>query len=88
MDITDKGIQAFLRRIDTRLVRGFEELGVTVIDSDGWFKVDHTKSIIHITSKGKSLSTIQITMRQAGCVAGQLYGIYFENKYMGEILYE
>lgn len=63
----DKQVITRLQRIESRLVRGFDELGVRVQDDADWFSVDHARRIITLTTMAKSVSSIRMAMVRAGC---------------------
>jgi hypothetical protein len=75
-----------LQRIESRLVRGFSELGVRVTDDEDWFVVDHSSKTISLKSSGKSIASIEIAMRAAGCEVGSMYDLLIAGDRTGTLL--
>ena len=73
LQIDQRHIMERLQRMESRLIRGFGELGVRVCDDSEWFSVDVDQKIVHLKSNGKSLASIELAMRAAGCVVGDAY---------------
>lgn len=81
---TDKDTTERLQRIESRVVRGFESLGILVTDTADWFKVEGTT--ITLKSGGKTISAIQIAMRKAGCPEDTPYVLNVAGKPIGSVL--
>ena len=88
MNDQNKEIQNVLRRMETRIVRGFEGLGISVADTAGWITANHEKKHLYINSKGKSLVGLQIAMRELGCPAGVYYEIHSAGQVLGTFMSE
>ena len=73
LQIHQRNFMERLQRLESRLVRGFEELGVRVCDDAEWFSVDINQKTVHLKSNGKSLASIELAMHAAGCVVGDVY---------------
>lgn len=55
-----------LQRIETRLVAGFEELGVSVTSPEDWCKVDHAEHRVYLRGPSRSIRAIQLAITAAG----------------------
>lgn len=78
MSADDKVARAIferLQRIETRVVRGFTELGVVVVDDDDWCRVDNDRSEIHLKGAARSIKSIQLALQSAGGTPGGSYDV-------------
>ena len=76
----DKELLRTLSRIETKLVRFAEELGVdTDVDPD-WITVHRANSTIILTTLGRSLLVIRSEALKRGAVKGAPYTVWFEGK--------
>lgn len=78
MNMEDKTIRAFferLQRIETRIVRGFAELGVGVTDDEDWCRVDKGRREIYLKGAGRSIKSIQLALANAECKKGDTYDV-------------
>ena len=78
----DKGMRALferLQRIETRMVVGFEQLGVSVTSPEDWCTVDPVKHSVHLKGAGRSLKSIQLAIAAAGGDDG-LYAVFCNGK--------
>lgn len=69
MELDDKTVKALferLQRTESRVVRGFTELGVVVTDDDDWCRVDNERREVHINGTGRSIRSIQMAIIQTG----------------------
>ncbi len=78
-----------LKRIESKLVRGFEELGVgTEVDSN-WLSVDNRSKSVTITTMGRSLKVIQQRMKERGASNyGDWYIILFRGDVVANVLFD
>jgi uncharacterized membrane protein len=86
--ISEKALMDRLQRIESRMVRGFSEMGVRVTDDDDWFKVNEDTSEVLLKSPGKSIASIWLAMRAAGCRAGKQYHLKIRGEYVGSLYVE
>lgn len=74
-------------RIESRLVRGFEEIGVDLSVETGWLTVNNEKQEVYINSLGRSFSVMLNTMKENGANRfGQAYDIIYKNELVGTIV--
>jgi hypothetical protein len=55
-----------LVRIESKLVRGFEELGVNIDKDENWVTVDDASRTVYISTLGRSLTVLLSDMARAG----------------------
>lgn len=60
-DVTNR-----LTRIESKLVRGFEELGIATDKRDDWLTVDNEARIVYVDTIGRSLMVLLSDMARAG----------------------
>ncbi len=80
----------FLRitRIETKLARGFEEMGIDIAEKNDWVTIDLNKKSIHLKTIGRSLMVLQKVMAQNGVrKIGEEFTIYYKNQYFGSIVF-
>ncbi len=63
---TMNDLEQRLRRMETRLVRGFEELGIDLDVDDDWLTVDEPSRTIYVSTLGRSLVVIRREARRRG----------------------
>ena len=76
-----------LVRIESKLVRGFEEIGVDLgVDKD-WLTVNNERLEVHIKSLGRSFIVILNTMKEKGANRfGQAYDVIYKDELVGSIM--
>ena len=52
-------IEKIVKRLETKVMRGFEELGVDVLAEEGWLTVDDASRTIYVSSTGRSFSLMK-----------------------------
>ena len=78
----DKGMRALferLQRIETRLVAGFESMGVSVTSPEDWCKVDPVRHSVYLKGPSRSLKSIQLAIHAAGGDDG-LFAVFVNGK--------
>jgi hypothetical protein len=61
-----RDIRTRLIRLESKLVRGFEELGVSLeVDAD-WLSVDDASNIVYLSTLGRSLTVVLQEMKARG----------------------
>lgn len=65
-----------LQRIESRVVRGFTELGVVVCDDTDWIRVDVERREVHMKGLGRSIRAIQIAIINAGGYDKNSYRVF------------
>lgn len=63
---TINDLDARLRRMETRLVRGFEEMGIDLDVQDDWLTVDESSRTIFLSTMGRSLLVVRKEARRRG----------------------
>lgn len=75
-------------RLESRLVRGFEELGVNIDNEHDWLTVDDPQRIVYISTLGRSLSVILIDMVRRGATqVGKTYELVHKGDTVGHIVF-
>ena len=74
-----------LGRIETRIMRGFEEIGVDLYDRKDWLSVDEPSSTIYVSTMGRSLQVINNTAKKQGAVLKKNYEIVWRGQVMATI---
>lgn len=69
-----------LQRIETRLVRGFGEMGVKVVDDEDWCNVDIERLEIHLKGLGRNIRSIQLAIASAGGCSGDYYDVIVDGE--------
>ena len=75
-----------LIRIESKLVRGFEELGINIDSDEQWIDINDDKKTINLNTLGRSLMVIYNTANLSDSHPKEAYSLYFKNKLIGEIL--
>lgn len=87
--MNDKQVTAVfdrLQRLETRMVRGFTELGVVVTDDEDWFEVDHVLHSVTVSGASKSIRAIQLALAKSSATPGEVYELFVGDEYTGTIL--
>lgn len=69
-----------LTRIETRMMRGFEALGVNVKATPGWMLVDEVTQTIVLNSDHYTLYAINEELDRLGVVTNGQYEVKFQNR--------
>jgi hypothetical protein len=78
-----------LIRIESKLVRGFEELGVSLDVDKEWLTVEDETNTVYVSTMGRSIQVIVQEMKARGATKeGEFYDIVKSGKVVGYILYE
>ncbi len=76
-----------LRRIETKLVRGFEELGVDTESHADWLSVDDPSRTIYVSTQGRSLQVIRNVAKQRGATqVGKPYELVQKGNVIGTLV--
>ena len=75
-----------LIRIESKLVRGFEELGINIDSDEQWIDINDDDKTINLNTLGRSLMVIYNTVNISDSHPKEPYSLYFKNKLIGEIL--
>jgi len=83
----DKELIKRLLRIETKLVRGFEELGVNIDKDDQWLSVDDPSNVVYVSTIGRSMTVLLSDMARMGATKyGQTYDIVHRGEVIGSIV--
>lgn len=84
MNITNhKELVNRLTRIETKLVRGFEELGVNIDKDNEWITVDDESRVVYISTLGRSMTVMLSDMARLGATK---YGSEYDVVHRGELI--
>jgi hypothetical protein len=79
---------ARLTRIESKLVRGFEELGVSLDVDPEWMTVDDDANTVYVSTIGRSLVVVIQEMKARGATkVGQHYEIVHGGQVVASVLY-
>lgn len=75
-----------LTRIESKLVRGFEELGIST-DKDGeWLTVDDDARVVYVSTIGRSLMVLLTDMARLGATHfGQSYEVVHKGEAIAHV---
>lgn len=77
-----------LTRMESKLVRGFEELGVNIDKDHDWLSVDDASNTVYIATLGRSLMVTLSDMQRMGATkSGQHYDLVHKGEVVGTVLY-
>lgn len=84
----DRDVMARLVRIESKLVRGFEELGVNIDTTSDWLRVDDLQRVVYINTLGRSLAVLLTDMARNGATQiGKEYDIVHAGDLIGTIVF-
>jgi len=73
-----------LQRLETRLVAGFEELGVIVTVPENWCKVENNEHRVYLRGPSRSIRSIQLAIAAAGG-DNEFYLVMFEGEVIATV---
>jgi hypothetical protein len=77
-----------LIRIESKLVRGFEEIGVNIDKDANWLSVDNASRVVYIATLGRSMTVILSDMAREGAThTGEVYELIHKGDVVGTILF-
>lgn len=86
--MNDKDVINRLIRIESKLVRGFEELGVNIGSSNDWLTVDDPARTVFVSTLGRSLTVMLNDMDRAGATqVGKGYEIVHKGDIVGTVIF-
>tara|TARA_B110000977_G_scaffold90910_1_gene120700 strand:+ start:4816 stop:5100 length:285 start_codon:yes stop_codon:yes gene_type:complete len=84
-----KELHSRMARIESKLVRGFEELGVNITTSHDWLTVDDTQRTVYISTLGRSLMVILSDMGRRGATQiGKEYTLIHQGNGVGSVVFK
>lgn len=88
MQNADRDLKNHLIRLESKLVRGFEELGINIDKDPDWMVVDDDAGVVYVTTLGRSLMVMLADMRRKGASReGYSYDIIFKDSKIGTVIY-
>lgn len=85
----EREIMNRLVRVESKLVRGFEELGVNIDGDEKWLSVDDPAREVLVSTLGRSLLVTLSDMKRAGATqVGKHYDIVHRGDVVGSLLYQ
>ena len=88
MSISDNTTTRLIR-LESKLVRGFEELGVSLDADRDWITVDDDSQTVYISTMGRSLTVIMQEMKARGATRiGHEYEIVHGGRNVATVVYE
>lgn len=77
-----------INRIETKLTRFAEELGVNIVSDPDWLTVNDSTRTVYISTLGRSLSVMLHDMKRQGATkVGQYYDIIHRGDAVGQIVF-
>lgn len=84
-----KELRTRLIRLESKLVRGFEELGVSLDVDRDWLSVDDAANIVYVATLGRSLTVILQEMKARGATKiGQEYELVHKGETICMLTYQ
>jgi hypothetical protein len=84
-----KDIMYRLTRIETKLVRGFEELGVNIDQDREWLSVDEENLVVYVSTLGRSMTVVLSDMARAGAKSvDKFYDVVHRGEVVGSICFK
>lgn len=78
-----------LVRIESKLVRGFEELGVNIDKDADWLTVDDPSRTVFISTTGRSLTVLLSDMVRAGATqVGKEYEVVYKGEVVATVVFQ
>jgi predicted RNA-binding protein with PUA domain len=77
-----------LVRVESKLVRGFEELGVNIDKDNDWLTVDDNARVIYVSTLGRSLTVMLTDMGRNGAThVDKEYEIIHKGEVVGTVMF-
>lgn len=77
-----------LMRVETKLTRGFEELGVNIDADNAWLTLDEEQRVVYVATMGRSMTVLLSDMARAGAQQeGKLYDIVHRGDVVGTVVF-
>lgn len=85
----NKYLEQRLIRLETKLVRGFEEMGINIDSDQDWIRVDEANARVYMRTMSRSMKVLLATMQRLGARRfGEEYKLFVNNNYFGSILFK
>lgn len=83
-----RDLQSKATRTETKLVRGFEELGVNISTGDDWLTVDDVERTVTVTTLGRSTLVMLTDMARRGATqVGKEYTVLHRGRVAGSVVF-
>lgn len=83
----ERDVMNRLVRVESKLVRGFEELGVNIDADSDWLTVDDAARVVYIATLGRSLTVMLSDMARMGATEfGKAYDIVHRGDLVGTVI--
>lgn len=87
MTVFEQDVINRLVRVESKLVRGFEELGVNIASRDDWISVDEPARTVYVSTLGRSLTVMLNDMARGGAAQwGKAYDIVHKGDVVGTVV--
>lgn len=85
---TERDLMGRVMRIETKLTRGFEELGVNIDADTEWLTLDESQCVVYVATMGRSMTVLLSDMARAGAQQeGKQYDIVHRGEVVGSIVF-
>jgi len=85
---TERELLNRVTRVESKLVRGFEELGINVDKEADWLTVDNVAHVVYIATMSRSLQVILNDMGREGAThIGDVYVLVHKGEEVGSVVY-
>jgi len=74
-----------LARIETKLVRFAEEMGIDISSERDTVTVDCKKKVFYLSNRGRSLFVLQKEAKRQGAEEGDRYDLVYKRRSIGEL---
>lgn len=84
----ERDMMGRVMRIETKLTRGFEELGVNIDADNEWLTLDEEQRVVYVSTLGRSMTVLLSDMARAGAKqVGHVYDIVHRGDVVGTIVF-
>lgn len=82
----EEDVKKRLTRMESRLVRGFEELGVNTEQDSDWISVDDASRTVYVSTIGRSLVVLMQEMARKGATHnGEVYDVVHQGQIIAHV---
>lgn len=84
----ERDLMGRVMRIETKLTRGFEELGVNIDADTEWLTLDEEQRVVYVATLGRSMTVLLSDMARAGAKQeGLVYDIVHRGDVVGTVVF-
>jgi CRP-like cAMP-binding protein len=84
----ERDVMSRLMRVETKLTRGFEELGVNIDADTEWLTLDEEQRVVYVSTLGRSMTVLLSDMARAGATQeGKVYDIVHRGDVVGSVMF-